>query len=95
MAVTQVVSWSGYNVFKQLLSFLFSFHFVFSLIDMKLMQGDELRLQYLGSLRPPWSGIGHVIKVPNSEHVYTSPLCSRYTVEHTKRAKKKIFKLRS
>ena len=35
-------------------------------VDMRLMQGDELRIKYIGSLRPPWEGIGHVIKVPNS-----------------------------
>lgn len=33
---------------------------------MRLMQGDELSLKYLGGFRPPWEGIGHVIKVPNS-----------------------------
>lgn len=35
-------------------------------VDMRLMQGDELRLRYLGGLRQPWEGIGHVTKVPNS-----------------------------
>ena len=38
---------------------------VFSL-DMRLMQGDELQLRYVGGLRSAWEGIGHVIKVPNS-----------------------------
>ena len=35
-------------------------------VDMRLMQGDELRLKYVGGLRPQWEGIGHVTKVPNS-----------------------------
>ena len=35
--------------------------------DMRLMQGDELRLRYVGRAREPWSGIGHVTKVPTSE----------------------------
>ena len=34
--------------------------------DMKLMHGDELRLRYVGELHEPWSGIGHVIKVPDN-----------------------------
>ena len=34
--------------------------------DMKLMHGDELRLRYLGELHKPWSGIGHVIKIPDN-----------------------------
>lgn len=33
---------------------------------MRLMQGDELRLRYNGEMRKPWSGEGHVIKLPNS-----------------------------
>ena len=33
---------------------------------MRLMQGDELRLRYVGELHKPWQGVGHVIKVPNS-----------------------------
>ena len=33
---------------------------------MKLMHGDELRLRYLGELHKPWSGVGHVIKIPDS-----------------------------
>ena len=35
-------------------------------LDMRLMQGDELRLRYVGGIRQPWEGIGHVTKVPNS-----------------------------
>ena len=34
--------------------------------EMKLMHGDELRLRYLGELHKPWSGVGHVIKIPDS-----------------------------
>lgn len=33
---------------------------------MRLMQGDELRLRYVGELHKPWQGVGHVTKVPNS-----------------------------
>ncbi|CAH1637348.1 unnamed protein product [Spodoptera littoralis] len=34
--------------------------------DMKLMHGDELRLRYVGELHKAWSGVGHVIKVPDN-----------------------------
>lgn len=34
--------------------------------DMRLMQGDEICLRYKGDMAPPWKGIGHVIKVPDS-----------------------------
>ncbi|RZF35807.1 hypothetical protein LSTR_LSTR006265, partial [Laodelphax striatellus] len=34
--------------------------------DMKLMHGDELRLRYLGEMHKPWSGVGHVIKIPDN-----------------------------
>lgn len=34
--------------------------------EMRLMQGDELRLRYNGEMRKPWSGEGHVTKIPNS-----------------------------
>ena len=30
------------------------------------MHGDELRLRYIGELHKPWSGVGHVIKIPDS-----------------------------
>lgn len=33
---------------------------------MKLMHGDELKLRYVGELQKPWSGVGHVIKIPDS-----------------------------
>ena len=33
--------------------------------NMKLMLGDELRLGYFGDMQEPWSGVGHVIKVPD------------------------------
>lgn len=35
-------------------------------VDMKLMHGDELRLRYLGEMHKPWSGVGHVIKIPDN-----------------------------
>jgi len=42
--------------------------FLSSLVpDMRLMQGDELKLRYVGSLRS-WDRVGHVTKVPNSSH---------------------------
>lgn len=34
--------------------------------DMRLMAGDELRLRYKAGDRD-WSGVGHVIKVPDSK----------------------------
>jgi regulator of nonsense transcripts 1 len=34
--------------------------------DMRLMHGDELRLRYLGELLKPWSGVGHVTKIPDN-----------------------------
>ncbi|XP_028967713.1 regulator of nonsense transcripts 1 [Galendromus occidentalis] len=41
--------------------------------DMRLMHGDELRLRYLGDLflptgelHKPWTGVGHVIKIPDN-----------------------------
>lgn len=34
--------------------------------DMKLMHGDELRLRYLGEMHKAWSGVGHVIKIPDN-----------------------------
>lgn len=35
---------------------------------MRLMPGDELRLRYVGDpMKLNWSGVGHVVKVPNSE----------------------------
>lgn len=30
------------------------------------MHGDELRLRYQGELHKPWSGVGHVIKIPDN-----------------------------
>lgn len=33
---------------------------------MRLMHGDELRLKYVGELHEPWSGVGHVIKLPDN-----------------------------
>ncbi|XP_054159255.1 regulator of nonsense transcripts 1-like isoform X2 [Oppia nitens] len=34
--------------------------------DMRLMHGDELRLRYLGESVKPWSGVGHVTKIPDN-----------------------------
>ena len=34
--------------------------------DLKLMHGDELRLRYLGDCHKPWTGVGHVIKIPDN-----------------------------
>lgn len=42
------------------------FHFAKANDEMKLMHGDELRLRYLGELHKPWSGVGHVIKIPDN-----------------------------
>ena len=42
------------------------FHFAKANEDMKLMHGDELRLRYVGELHKPWSGVGHVIKIPDN-----------------------------
>ena len=33
---------------------------------MKLMHGDELRIRYVGEMHKAWSGVGHVIKIPDS-----------------------------
>ncbi|KAL2171953.1 hypothetical protein VTG60DRAFT_1012 [Thermothelomyces hinnuleus] len=35
--------------------------------DVKLAVGDEMRLKYKGDLRPPWEGVGYVIKIPNNQ----------------------------
>jgi len=41
----------------------------FFLLEMRLMSGDELRLRYVGDpSKLTWSGIGHVVKVPNSKN---------------------------
>lgn len=42
------------------------------------MQGDEICLRYKGDLAPPWKGIGHVIKVPDSILLTVN----RHTVVH-------------
>ena len=34
--------------------------------DVKLMQGDELKIKYVGDKHKPWTGVGHVIKVPDN-----------------------------
>jgi regulator of nonsense transcripts 1 len=35
--------------------------------DVKLAVGDEMRLRYIGELRPQWEGVGYVIKIPNNQ----------------------------
>jgi regulator of nonsense transcripts 1 len=35
--------------------------------DVKLAVGDEMRLRYIGELRPTWEGVGYVIKIPNNQ----------------------------
>ncbi|KAK5170083.1 ATP-dependent RNA helicase [Saxophila tyrrhenica] len=35
--------------------------------DVKLAVGDEMRLRYVGELRPHWDGVGYVIKIPNNQ----------------------------
>ena len=30
------------------------------------MHGDELRIRYVGEMHKAWSGVGHVIKIPDS-----------------------------
>ena len=37
--------------------------------EVRLAVGDELRLRYAGELHKAWDGVGHVIKIPNSEHL--------------------------
>ena len=54
---------------------------VLLLLDMHLMQGDELRLRYVGGIRPPWEGIGHVTEVPNSILLSSELARTVYTAE--------------
>lgn len=35
--------------------------------DVKLAVGDEMRLRYVGELRPQWEGVGYVTKIPNNQ----------------------------
>ena len=35
--------------------------------DVRLAVGDEPRLRYQGELHKTWEGVGHVIKIPNSQ----------------------------
>lgn len=37
--------------------------------EVRLAVGDELKLRYKGEMAPHWEGVGHVIKIPNSESV--------------------------
>ncbi len=41
-----------------------------SYADIRLMQGDELRLRYVGKARASWEGVGHVVKGPQSILTY-------------------------
>lgn len=34
--------------------------------DLRLMQGDELKIKYVGDVHKPWTGEGNVIKVPDN-----------------------------
>ena len=57
----------GGSVYPCMIKVFYVFMWYISLsVDMRLMQGDELRLKYVGGIRPQWEGIGHVTKVPNS-----------------------------
>lgn len=38
--------------------------------EVRLAVGDELRLRYQGELHKPWEGVGHVLKIPNSEYPF-------------------------
>ena len=33
---------------------------------LRVVCGDEMRLRYMGDMQKPWSGVGHVIKVPDN-----------------------------
>jgi len=58
-----VVKWDfGLNN-KHLASFILP---KLELGDVKLAVGDEMRLRYVGELRPHWEGVGYVIKIPNN-----------------------------
>ena len=35
--------------------------------EVRLAAGDELKLRYYGELHKAWEGVGHVIKIPNSQ----------------------------
>jgi regulator of nonsense transcripts 1 len=34
--------------------------------DLRLMQGDELKIKYIGEKHKPWNGLGNVVKVPDN-----------------------------
>ncbi|KAI9886964.1 MAG: hypothetical protein M1823_001256 [Watsoniomyces obsoletus] len=40
--------------------------------DVKIAVGDEMRLRYVGELRPQWEGVGWVIKLPNNQSDYVT-----------------------
>ena len=59
-----VVRWDvGLNT-KHLASFVLP---KLELGETKLAVGDEMRLRYIGELRPHWEGVGYVIKIPNNQ----------------------------
>ena len=50
------------------------------------MHGDELRLRYMGELQKHWSGVGHVIKIPDSIlsiYCYSFSMAELITMCHT------------
>ena len=55
--------------------------------DLRLMHGDELRLRYLGDCHKPWTGVGHVIKIPDNfgDEVGIGKPFNFMTVLHTKK----------
>lgn len=57
---------------------------------MKLMHGDELRLRYQGELHKPWSGVGHVIKIPDSilEQIFLNIKINIYNIKCLKTSHK-------
>lgn len=40
--------------------------YLFHALDLKVMHGDELRLRYVGDVNKPWTGVGHVVKIPDN-----------------------------
>eukprot|EP01135_Chromosphaera_perkinsii_P005470 Nk52_evm19s352 gene=Nk52_evmTU19s352 len=63
-----VVRWDvGLNLKQQAY-----FQLSFADTDLRLMQGDELCLKYLGELHAPWEGVGHITKLPNN---YSEEIC--------------------
>lgn len=62
------------------------FHLVKANDELKVMQGDELRIRYVGDPAKAWTGIGHVIKVPDNyiDEVAVEMKCNAgVPIEHT------------